>query len=69
MAHELTVVSQDGALPRTEGVGFCPSQGHPQAQHALVRIGVLAPGSSVTYSPGMPIAPPARVNAINELST
>ena len=27
------------------------------------------PGSPVTYSPGMPIAPPARVRSISEFST
>jgi hypothetical protein len=64
--HKLPIVAKHGTLARSEAVGFGPPQANSQAQHALPRIRVL--GASVTYGPGIPIAPPARVRAINELS-
>ena len=46
-----------------------PAQADADAQIAGLAFSSTPPGSSVTYRPGMPMAPPARVTSISEFST
>jgi hypothetical protein len=48
--HQLTVVSKNRALPRTEGVGVCPAKSDPKAQHAVFRTS-LAPKPTIESRP------------------
>ena len=59
--HQLAVVAHDRALAGGEGVRLGPAEADPDGQRAVLGRLVRAPGSPVTYRPGMPSAPPARV--------
>ena len=62
--HQLAIVLNHRCLAGMEGVSLRPAQAKAQTQAAGLGGFSVAPWSSVTYRPGIPMEPPSRVTSI-----